>query len=126
METIEVHNIYTLYELDEYGTDVETPILSFSRPQDWGDSSRWHYHQCRVQFSYGGTVYINNCHLWQRATRNSVEAFQQVAPHLFMVMMPGRIEQLAGNYFLDEDDFWDEVWGEIPPYYESDEEDYDY
>ena len=120
METIEVHNIYTLYE---YGTDVETPILSFSRPQDWGDSSRWHYHQCRVQFSYGGTVYINNCHLWQNVERNSVEAFQCIAQYLFMVSMPGRIEQLTGKEFLHGDDFWDESWGEIPPYYEEDEED---
>ncbi|PSB25275.1 hypothetical protein [Chlorogloea sp. CCALA 695] len=126
METIEVHNIYTLYEIEVDGTEVETPILGFSRPQDWGDSSRWHYHQCRVQFSYGGTVYINNCHLWQNVERNSVEAFQCIASYLFMVMMPGRIEQLAGKEFLDEDDFWDEAWGEIPPYYESDEEDYDY
>ncbi|MBW4665365.1 MAG: hypothetical protein KME01_14385 [Chroococcus sp. CMT-3BRIN-NPC107] len=124
MNTIEVHNIYTLYEIDTDGSFVEMPILGFSRPQDWGDTSQWHYHQCRLQFSYCGTVYINNCHVWQQVERNTIEALQRIAPQLFMVSMPGRQEQLAGRDFLDEDDFWLPEWGERPPYYQSDDEDY--
>lgn len=126
METIEVHNIYTLYELEEDGTASATPILSFSHPQDWGDSTRWHCHQCRVQYQLRGTTYINNCHVWQEVDISSIEAFQRIASQLFMVMMPGSIEQLAQCAFLDSDDFWLPEWGEMPPYYERDEDDYDY
>lgn len=126
METIEVHNIYTLYELEEDGSASNTPILSFSRPQDWGDSTRWHYHWCRVQYELRGTMYINNCHVWQEVDISSIEAFQRIAEQLFMVMMPGSQEQLAGREFLDEDDFWLPEWGKQPLYYERDEENYDY
>ena len=124
MKTVEVHNVYTLYELDEDGSSSETPILGFSRPQDWGDSSRWHYHWCRIEFSLVDTTYINNCHVWQEVERNSIEAFEYIAPHLFMVMMPGAIMQLAGKEFLESDDFWQKEWGEMPPYYEPNDEDY--
>lgn len=124
MNTIEVHNVYTLYETEADGSIVETPILGFRRPQDWGDSLHWHYHQCRLQFSYAGTEYINNCHVYQQIERNSIEAFKHIAPYLFMVMIPGTPKLLAGRAFLDEDDFWHPAWGELPPYYERDDEDY--
>lgn len=124
MKTIEVHNIYTLYELNEDGSSVETPILSFFRPQDWGDSSRWHYHQCRIELNLVDKTYINNCHVWQEVERNSIEAFKYIAPQLFMVLVPGAIRQHCGREFLHGDDFWHPDWGEIPPYYEPDDEDY--
>jgi len=124
MNTVEVHNVYTLYELNEDGSAAQTPILAYFRPQDWGNPSRWHYHQCRVEFCYFDTTYINNCHLWQQVKRNSPEAFQYIAPQLFMVFMPGTPQQLAGREFLEGDDFWHSEWGELPPYYERDEENY--
>lgn len=124
MNTIKVHNVYTLQELSEDGTLSDNPLLIFFRPQDWGDAKRWHYHQCQVQFSLSGTTYINNCHIYQEVERNLVEACQAIAPYLFMAMMPGTPEQIAGKSHLTEDDFWSDEWGDLPPYYNPDEEDY--
>ncbi len=31
---IEVHNAYTIYGINEDGTEAEQPIMQFSRPQD--------------------------------------------------------------------------------------------
>jgi len=59
--------------------------------------------------------------------RDPVEAFQLIAEHLFMVALPGTPLEIAGKSHLKEDDFWDEAWGDLPPYYEPDdifEEDY--
>ena len=119
-----VHNIYTLYELDEDGSQAEREIISFARPQDWGDPERWHYHTCTVQFELpdregGRTRFVNHCHLWQEVKRSPVEAYQQVSEYLFMVMMPGQPEEECGRSHLREDDFWLEEWGEMPPYTES-------
>lgn len=116
---VEVHNVYTLYELDEGGEKVDTPILEFFRPQDWGDASRWHYHQCQVQFSLRESTYINNCHIYQEVERDLVSACQEIASYLFMVMMPGTPEQIAGSSHLREDDFWLLEWGPLPPTYDT-------
>lgn len=123
-EKIEVHNVYTLYELNPDGSASEQAALSFFRPQDWGDPKRWHYHQCRIEFESNQVTYINNCHLWQEVERSGVEAFQVIASSLFMVLMPGEKQELSGNTHLDTDDFWCDDWGRTPPYYdESDDED---
>lgn len=126
-ELIEVHNIYTLYELHADGTESDTPFLSSWRPQDWGHP-RWHYHYCTIEVEYKETTYINRCHVWQETERNSFEAFTAISSALFMFAMPGRTPQLCGNTHLDEDDFWSPDWGELPPYwYEDEDEDiYDY
>lgn len=126
-ELIEVHNVYTLYELEADGSHSDTPLLSFFRPQDWGDS-RWHYHYCTISLELRGTQYINHCHVWQEVERNSIEAFQAIASSLFMISMPGRTKELCDNTHLAEDDFWSKEWGEMPPYwYEDQGEDiYDY
>jgi hypothetical protein len=45
LTVIDVHNVYTLFELDEYGNEVKEKFLSITtRPQDWGNKDRWHYH----------------------------------------------------------------------------------
>jgi hypothetical protein len=123
--TVEVHNVYTLYELNEDGSTAEQKLVCFNRPQDWGDPSRWHYHRCKTEFESHGTRYINHCHLWQEVERNPVEAFQAIAPYLFMVLQPGAKPELCGKDFLGDEDFWDSsLWGEMPPIYEG-EDDYD-
>jgi len=126
MNTIEVHNVYTLQELSEDGTLSETPLLIFFRPQDWGNPQRWHYHQCSIAYTFRGTNYINNCHIYQEVERNSVEAFQAIAPYLFEVYMPGCPVEIAAKSHLQEDDFWSEAWGDLPPYYEPDDNEEDY
>lgn len=125
MNAVNVHNVYTLQELDENGNPSPTPLLSFFRPQDWGNSSRWHYHQCSIQFTLDGTTYINNCHLYQEIERNSIEAFQFVSEYLFMVALPGCKQELAAKSHLNEDDFWEKEWGDLPPYYEEPDEEYE-
>lgn len=118
-QVVEVHNIYTLYELNEDGSEADKKLLSFYRPQDWGDSNRWHYHRCKIQFELNGTRYVNHCHLWQEVERPNVEPFQVIASSLFMVMMPGQTPELCGKDYLTEDDFWSREWGEMPPYFSS-------
>lgn len=121
-EFVEVHNVYTLYELNPDGSASEQGILTFFRPQDWGDKNRWHYHQCRIEFESNQVTYINNCHLWQELERAGAEAFQVIAPSLFMVLMPGNPQELSGNTHLGTDDFWCDDWGRTPPCYDSDDE----
>ena len=113
VERIEVHNSYTLYEGEE------TKLLSFFRPQDWGDPHRWHYHYCVVSFHQGDTEYINHCHVWQQIKRTPIEAFQVIASNLFMVCMPGSDVRACNRSHLKEDDFWCEEWGDMPPYLEE-------
>ncbi len=125
-QTVEVHNVYTLYELNLDGSTAEQKLVCFNRPQDWGDSNRWHYHRCKTEFESNGTRYINHCHLWQEVERNPVAAFQAIAPYLFMVLQPGGKPELCGRDFLAEEDFWQRSWGDMPPVFEDrDEWDYD-
>lgn len=114
----EVHNCYTLYDIDEDGEEVEEKVLSFSRPQDWGDPDRWHYHYCRIELDQ----YVNHCHVWQGRKRNPVEAMRAIASSLFLIMIPGTPKELCDRSHLDQDDFWLPQWGETPPYYEGEEE----
>jgi hypothetical protein len=126
-QTVEVHNVYTLYELNEDGSTAEQKLVCFNRPQDWGDP-RWHYHRCKTKFESNGTCYINHCHLWQEVERNPVEAFQAIAPYLFMVLQPGTKPELCSKDFMEPEDFWLESWGKMPPVFEDREdwEDYGY
>ncbi|HEY9749440.1 MAG TPA: hypothetical protein V6C63_12210 [Allocoleopsis sp.] len=118
-QRVVVHNIYTLYELNQDGTEAEQKLLSFSRPQDWGNPNRWHYQRCKVEFELNSTCYVNHCHLWQEVERPGVEPFQAIAPSLFMVMMPGQTPELCGRDYLGEEDFWSKDWGEMPPIFDS-------
>lgn len=111
-ETIEVHNIYTLYE------DGEESLLSISfRPQDWGHP-RWHYHFCKIEVIINGQNYINHCHVWQEVERSTVDAFQKISPALFLIGMLGITPELCGRSHLSEEDFWCDEWGQMPPYYQ--------
>lgn len=120
MET-EVHNCYTLYELDEDGSKAERPLLCFNRPQDWGDPERWNYHYCKIELESNGEKYINHCHIWQEAKRHTIPACQTIAPSLFMIMMPGQPRELCDRSHLDHDDFWWNEWGKRPPYFENED-----
>lgn len=121
-EAIEVHNAYALYEINPDGSKAENPLLSFSRPQDWGDPQRWHYRYCRLECSFGERSYVNHCHLWQEQKRSDLEAYQIVSSYLFMVMQPGQPRELCDRSHLQEDDFWCHDWGKRPPYYEDEDE----
>ena len=116
----EVHNVYTLYEMDEAGNQREEKLLSFFRPQDWGNPQRWHYHYCRIEIDR----YISHCHVWQEVRRSSIEAMGLIASTLFGILIPGHERELCDRSHLAEDDFWLPEWGEMPPYYYEQEEDF--
>lgn len=115
LPVVEVHNCYTLYELDEDGSECEQKLLSFSRPQDWGDKSRWHYHYCKIEVSTKKAHYINHCHIWQEVKRSCIEACQAIASSLFMILTLGQPVELCSDTHLGENDFWLSEWGEKPP-----------
>lgn len=50
MRTVEVHNVWTIYGLDENEQEVEEPFAQMSRPQDWGNADRWHYERFRFDW----------------------------------------------------------------------------
>lgn len=122
-EVVEVSNVYTIYGVSEDGSEADQPIASFSRPQDWGDP-RWHYELFRFDWIREDKHYINHAHCWTDMQRKQHEYPQLFAPLFCMILMPGKPHQLCGKDFLDTDDFWFDSWGKMPPYYESDDEDY--
>jgi hypothetical protein len=112
---VEVHNAYTLYEINEKGKKLDRKLVMLSRPQDWARPGRWHYHQCEIKFEVDGVIYINHCHLWQEIERKPVEAFQAIAGYLFRPLYPGMLPELAGRSHLAEEDIWEDSWGKKPP-----------
>lgn len=125
LPVVEVHNCYTLYELNDDGNKVERPVMSFFRAQDWANPDRWHYHYCKIEVKIDNTIYINHCHIWQEVERHIIEACQAISNALFMIMQPGGKPELCGNTHLDEEDFWWDAWGDKPPVF-IDESDDDY
>lgn len=121
-QTTEVHNVWTIYGLNEDGTEADQPIAGFSRPQDWG-APRWTYHQFRFEWLTTDHHYINNCHCWTDLTREPHEYPQLFASLIVQIMMPGKPKELCNREFLTEDDFWSAEWGDMPPY--ADGHDYD-
>lgn len=124
LPVIEVHNCYTLYELNDDGNEVKRPVMSFFRPSDWANPDRWHYHYCKIEVKIDNTIYINHCHIWQEVDRHIIEACQKISKALFMIVRPGGKPELCGNTHLDEEDFWWDAWGKKPPVF-IDESDVD-
>ncbi|MBG1240997.1 hypothetical protein [Nostoc sp. NZL] len=123
IQIIEVHNVVTVYGLEEDGSIAETGFMQLSRPQDWGNKDRWHYEFFKLEWIYQGTKYINNCHCW-----TDLKDPEQGYPPLFaqgiaMILMPGTPPELCGREYLHGDDFWRKSWGEMPPYYDPRDDD---
>ena len=114
-EIIEVHNVYTLYP----PVKEESAIMTFYRPQNWGNKDDWAYEQFKFEWVQQTKHYINHAHCWY----DPKTAKKHEVPGLFggcicgMVLMPGKPEQLCGNQYLAEEDIWDEEWGEKPKVY---------
>ncbi|BAT56394.1 hypothetical protein NOS3756_53990 [Nostoc sp. NIES-3756] len=125
IETIEVHNVAAYYCLDDDGEPAETGMVMFARPQDWGNQQRWHYEFFRFEWTHKNKKYINNCHCWTdiKDPEGGYPLF--FAQSIVSVFMPGTIPQHCGREFLRGDDFWSEEWGEMPPYYDPYEEQFD-
>ena len=118
---VNVHNVYTLYSpVDE----DDCAFLSISsRPQDWGDP-RWNYHFVKVELKYDNTIYINNAHLWTTKEMNIPELTGTFGKALGLIAEPGQPPEICDRSHLREDDFWCEEWGEMPPLYETKDEDF--
>lgn len=125
IETVEVHNAVTIYGLNEDGSEAEQPIMSFFRPQDWGDSKRWHYEFFKLEWHTQGKIYINNCHCYTDLKNPEGGYSLLFAQGIAMILIPGHPAQECGRDYLCQDDFWSEEWGEMPPYYDSYEEQFD-
>lgn len=124
LEIRETYNAVTIYGMDEYGTQVERPIAEFSRPQTWGDKEQWHYEFFRLSWVRDGYEYINNCHCYTDMKNPECGYPVLFGQLVATILYPGRPPQLCGREFLDEDDFWCDEWGEMPPYfYPDDDED---
>ena len=105
IETIEVHNVWTLYGMNRDGTESKDKLAQFSRPQDWGDS-RWVYHLFTLTWEVDGKRYINHAHCWTDLKRESWQYPQLFASLIAQISIPGEPPELCGNKFLHEDDFW--------------------
>lgn len=117
MKTTQVHNAWIIYGLDEHGSELNPPIATLSRPQDWGDPA-WHYEQ--FQFKWKDTddhIFINNCHCWTDLKLPKHKYPELFVPLIVQILMPGSDEKLCDKSHLAEEDFWDESWGEAPPYF---------
>lgn len=120
-EVIEVHNVYAVYALDADGSEVDEPVAMYSRPQNWG-SPRWHYERFRFEWITEDKHYINNAHCWTDLKLEQRGQYPGMFSQLVsQIMMPGSDPRLCGREYLDEEDFWDDSWGPIPPF--ADDED---
>lgn len=91
-----------------------------SRPQDWGDPA-WNYHFVKLQAKWNDTIYINNCHLWTTKTYDLHELIGTFGTAIGMILQPGKPPEICDRSHLQEDDFWDKEWGEMPPYFDLNE-----
>jgi hypothetical protein len=120
METIEVHNVWTIYGMNGDGTEAVRPVAELSRPQDWGHP-RWFYNRFRFDWVTEETHYINHCHCWTDLKREQHEYPGLFASLIVQILMPGCEPELCGRQYLHEDDFWSSEWGEMPPIIEREE-----
>lgn len=122
---IEVHNVWTLYGVNEDGTEADEKFASFGqRPQDWGHP-RWSYNQFRFDWIRGDKHWINHAHCWTDLQRQDHQYPQLFAPLISQIMQPGNKPELCGRDYLALDDFWLDEWGEWPPIYDDREADDD-
>ncbi len=122
IETIEVHNVWTLYGMNRDGTESKDRLAQFSRPQDWGDT-RWVYHLFTLTWEVDGRRYINHAHCWTDLKRRQWQYPPLFASLIVTISIPGEPPELCGKQFLHEDDFWNDKWGPMPPIFEVEHDD---
>lgn len=124
VEIIEVHNVWTIYGVDDDGDELEEPISQHSRPQDWG-SPKWRYERFRFEWLCPETHYINHVHCWTDLVLDKSDVPRVFAPLITQILMPGCKPELCDRSYLAEEDFWDEEWGPAPPmFFEAEEDDF--
>lgn len=124
IQTVEVHNVWAIHGMNPDGTEADQPIAMYDRPQDWGDP-RWSYHRFRFDWITADCHYINHCHCWTDYKYDQPALYPRLFASLIVqILMPGSEPELCGRDFLQEDDFWSSEWGERPPTFEGEEEDW--
>lgn len=116
-QVIIVHNAWAVEGM-ENGKEIETPLATLGRPQDWGDP-RWHYSRFRFDWFMSEARYINHVHIWTDLKREESEYPQLFANLITSILIPGLPAQLAGRDALDAEDFWKEEWGPTPPVWDD-------
>jgi hypothetical protein len=113
----ELHNCWAIYGLNEDGSEAETALAEFRRPQDWGHP-RWSYHF----YKFENDQYINHCHCWTDLEREEYEYAKLFGSLIIQILYPGERPEFCGRDFLREEDFWVDEWGPAPPVIEEEEE----
>ncbi len=111
----EVHNVWTIYGLNDDGSETKEPLAMLSRPQDWGHP-RWSYHRFDYTWHTEHGTYINHVHGWTDLKREAHQYPSLFAALIVMVLQPGTDPQLCGRAYLADEDFWDNAWGPRPPF----------
>jgi hypothetical protein len=115
-----IHNIYTFYEPN--GGDKA--FVSFCRPQDWGDPSKWNYFSVDISVPGDDERFTSRrCHVWCRPHSTKWDFLRKIGGLLFSFAYPGTPEQECDRSCLRTDDFWSEDWGVMPLDWDEDEDD---
>lgn len=114
-----VNNCWTIYLPDS--KEDGPPLACLGRAQDWGDPK----YMYRV-YTLEAQGYRNTVHCWVDQPMKEHEHLQLFAPIIAQIMLPGVPVKLSTRAFMDEDDFWQDDWGQMPPYADVDEEDCDF
>lgn len=126
-EIVEVHNAYALYQSESV---LSEGTIMMSRPQDWGNKSKWALERFKFEWLTDDKHYINNAYCWYNPKKlRKGDVPNAFASSLTMILMPGDEKELCGNQYLELEDFWCEEWGNMPPVHEpksSDDGDFEY
>lgn len=120
-ELVPVTNVWTIYR------EGDDTMAVLARPQDWGNPAKWMYDVYTLE----GHGHRNEVHCWLQLLPGEVagehilpavhlEAFSQL---IVQILLPGTPLHECNKQYLREDDFWDDAWGKMPPYYEDEDED---
>ena len=119
--SIERHNVYTLYGLKEDGSEAVQPLLSLSRPPDWGDSY-WNYRYYIFKQEIKERWMINHAHCWTNLEREDWEYAQLFSPFFTRFYASSKPPQICGRSYLAPNDNWQPNWGTKPPAFNSSDE----
>jgi hypothetical protein len=119
---VKVHNVcWAVYTAEDPKVQ---PIAELHRPQDWGDP-RWMYRFYILAYFLNGEAHANHVHIWHEGHIPEYQLLSESAGLIAMSLEPGVAVELSGRDFLDQDDFWLDDWGKMPPYWDNPEdEDY--
>ena len=109
--------------------DDAQSVGEFSRPQDFGDPERWHYHYIEVNQDQPFPA-IFQAHLWlEYELRRSDDLLEDELFNLAVQVVlagvpnnnldPQGPPPMSPTDCFQEDDFWEDEWGERPPWCEE-------